>query len=304
MMEPFELLLGGADYKKSQFNRVTQALRQPGSAFKMILYLAALEAGMSPMDLVSDSLIRIGSWTPKNYKYQPRGQITLQDAMAYSVNSVSVRLAQRFGLPRIMETARRLGMNAPLPNNLTIVLGTGETTALELTTVYAVIARGGLSVKPYAILKVTDREGMPLYTYKSPPVERLVDGRVAAALTQMMQAVVAYGTGKKAAIDRLCAGKTGTTQQYKDLWFIGFTPELVTGVWAGNDDNSSMDPKPGSPSVKLWRLFMAETPRQVAQFHTDESREESPSSTALPKVEQEQPSGGLLDSLIEELFGG
>ncbi|MBA3813816.1 MAG: PBP1A family penicillin-binding protein [Alphaproteobacteria bacterium] len=296
-------LVGGADYKKSQFSRVTQALRQPGSAFKMILYLAALEAGMSPMDWVSDLPIRIGSWTPKNYKYQSRGQITLQDAMAYSVNSVSVRLAQRLGLHRIHETARRLGMNAALPNNLTIVLGTGETTALELTSVYAVIARGGLSVKPYAILKVTDREGSPLYTYKAPPPQRLVDAKVAASLTQMMHAVVSYGTGKKAAIDRFCAGKTGTTQLYKDLWFIGFTPELVTGVWAGNDDNTSLDPKAGSPSVKLWRLFMAETPRSVPSFYSVEPRE---TVSSMPPAEREavEPSGGLLDQLIDELFGG
>jgi penicillin-binding protein 1A len=295
-------LVGGADYKKSQFNRVTQALRQPGSAFKMILYLAALEAGMSPMDWVSDVSVRIGSWMPKNYKYQARGQITLQDAMAYSVNTVSVRLAQKIGLSRIIETARRLGMNAALPNNLTIVLGTGETTALELTTVYAVIARKGLSVKPYAILKVTDREGHTLYTYQAPPPQRLVNADVARSLTQMMQAVITYGTGKKAAIDRPCAGKTGTTQLYKDLWFIGFTPELVTGVWTGNDDNTSMDPKPGSPSVKLWRLFMSETPRHAALLDKTEPKEGAPST--LQEREPEQPSGGLIDQLIDELFGG
>lgn len=303
-------LVGGANYKKSQFNRVTQALRQPGSAFKIILYLAALEAGIQPMDWVNDTPIRIGSWNPKNYKYQSRGQITLQDAMAYSVNTVSVRLAQKLGLSRIIETARRLGMNCALPKDLTIVLGTGETTALELTTIYAVIARNGLSVKPYAILKVTNLEGQVLYTYRAPAPKRLVDAAVARSLTQMMQAVMAYGTGKKAAIGRPAAGKTGTTQLDRDSWFIGFTPELVTGVWSGNDDNTSMNPKPGSPSVKLWNRYMSQIPHNPESYgfvpiHSTEFGEK-PTSGSTPAEEfiPESSSGGFIDNLIDDLFGG
>lgn len=298
-------LIGGANYKKSQFNRVTQALRQPGSSFKLILYLAALEAGMTPMSWVSDNRVRIGSWNPKNYKYQPRGQISLQDAMAYSVNSVSAWLGQKIGLSRIIQTARRLGMKHPMPDNLTIVLGTGETTALELTTAYAVIARKGLSVTPYAILKVTDQDGHVLYTYRAPPPQRIVDASVARSLTQMMQAVMTYGTGKKAAIDRPSAGKTGTTQLDKDSWFIGFTPELVTGVWSGNDDNTSMNPQPGSPSVKLWRLFMSQTPHSSDKLYYEDSEEKAEvESTSAPETTSEPPSGSLIDQLIDDLFGG
>ena len=285
-------LLGGTNYKKSQFSRATQALRQPGSAFKLVLYLAALEAGMHPMDRVSDLPIRIGTWQPKNYKYQVRGEISLQDAMAYSVNSVSVRLAQRLGLPRIVQTARRLGLNSPLPNDLTIVLGTGETTLLELTAAYAIIARNGMSVKPYAILKVTDLEGHPLYTHRDIPPERVVDSSVAQALTQMMQAVMTYGTGKNSAIGRPSAGKTGTSQLHRDAWLVGFTPDLITGVWAGNDDNTPMDPKPGSPAAKLWYLFMSGTADSGVGF----VHEKTPID--------ETPSGGLLDQLIDGLFGG
>lgn len=298
-------LIGGVNYKKSQFNRATQALRQPGSAFKMILYLAALEAGMQPMTSVNDLPIRIGSWKPKNYKYQARGQTTLQDAMAYSVNSVSVRLAQKLGLSRIIQTARRLGMNSTLPNNLTIVLGTGETTPLELTAIYAVIARDGLSVKPYAILNVKNMEGRVLYTYQPPPPQRIVHPTVARSLTQMMQAVVNYGTGKKAAIGRPAAGKTGTTQLDKDAWFIGFTPDLITGVWAGNDDNRSMDPKAGSPSVKLWHLFMSQVPYSITALPPPQPKGESgiPLETNQDK-EAEPSSGGFIDNLIDELFGG
>jgi len=285
-------LVGGANYRKSQFNRATQALRQPGSAFKMILYLAALEAGMKPYDMISDLPIRIGTWKPGNYKYVPRGEVSLQDAMAHSANSVSVRLAQRFGLPRIVETARRLGLNSPLPNDLTIVLGTGDTTLLELTTAYAVIARKGLNVKPYAILKVTDYANKVLYTHQDVTPHRVVDPGVAQDLTQMMQAVMSYGTGKKSALGRPSAGKTGTTQLYRDAWLIGFTSELITGTWAGNDNNTSLDLKGGSPSARLWHLFMAGTSSSGEGF--------SQERTAPVETESSE---GLLDQLIDGLFG-
>lgn len=300
-------LVGGANYKKSQFNRVTQALRQPGSAFKLIVYLVALEAGMTPMDLVSDARIRIGSWSPKNYKYTPRGQITLQEAMAYSVNSVSALLAQRYGLTRLTQAARRLGMNSSLPKDLTIALGTGETTALELTSMYAVIARGGLSVTPYAILKVTDLEGHILYTHQPPIPQRLVSASVAHSLTQMMQAVVNYGTGKKAALDRPAAGKTGTTQLDRDAWFIGFTSELITGVWSGNDDNTSMNPAAGSPSVKLWQLFMSQVPHHSTTPHYADVTATSVAPYAADPVHEaasEPSSSNPMDQLIDDLFGG
>lgn len=284
-------LVGGVNYKKSQFNRATQALRQPGSAFKIILYLAALEAGMRPWDMISDLPIRLGKWQPKNYKYVTRGEVSLQDAMAHSVNTVSVRLASHLGLARLIQTARRLGMNSPLPDNLTIVLGTGETTLLELTTAYAVIARNGWSVKPYAILKVKNLEGRVLYTHRDSTPERLVDSSVAQNLTQMMQAVMTYGTGQKSAIGRPSAGKTGTTQLHRDAWLIGFTPDLITGAWAGNDDNTAMDPKAGSPAARLWHLYMSEVPHTSATF---------PQETVSA---DEAPSGGLLDNLIDSLFG-
>ena len=283
-------LVGGANYKKSQFNRATQALRQPGSAFKFFLYLAALESGLHPTDMVSDMPIRLGKWQPKNYKYQARGEISLQDAMAHSVNTVSVRLAHHLGLSRIVETARRLGMNSPLPDNLTIVLGTGETTLLELTTAYAVIARNGLSVAPYSILKVADLEGNVFYTHHDVVPQRLVDASVARDLTQMMQAVMNYGTGKKSAIGRPSAGKTGTTQLYHDAWLVGFTTDLITCTWAGNDDNSELDPRGGSPAARLWHLYMAETPTTSPTF----SQRTTPSETAS--------SGGLLGDFIDSLF--
>jgi len=284
-------LLGGANYKKSQFNRATQALRQPGSAFKLVLYLAALEAGMQPEDLISDLPIRLGSWQPKNWQYKTRGVISLQDAMAHSVNTVSVRLAYNLGLPRLVETARRIGLSSPLPDDLTIVLGTGETTLLELTTAYAVVARGGLSIKPYAILKVTDLEGNVLYSYQDVPSYRVIDPLVAEALIHMMQAVMSYGTGKKSALIGSCAGKTGTSQWHKDAWLIGFTPSLITGTWAGNDDNTPMKPEAGSPAARLWHVYMASTPQSSFQ-----TRQEG-------LFGAEPGSGGLIDGLLDTLFG-
>ncbi len=284
-------LLGGVNYKKSQFNRATQALRQAGSAFKTVLFLAALEAGMSPFDRISDLPIRIGSWKPKNNsKYKTRGEISLTDALAYSSNTVTVRLAQRLGLSRIVQTARRLGINAPLPDDLTIVLGSGEVTLLDLTAVYAVIARQGTTVTPYAILKVTDLSGNVLYTHEPSPSYRVIDPYISRALTQMLQAVVQYGTGQRAAISGFCAGKTGTTQQDRDAWFIGFTSNYITGVWAGNDDNRSMNAEAGSPSSRLWHLYMKEIP-QNAPVMSHVSPESPPAS------------GGLMDSLLESLFG-
>ncbi|HUX80649.1 MAG TPA: penicillin-binding transpeptidase domain-containing protein, partial [Alphaproteobacteria bacterium] len=157
---------------------------------------------------------------------------------------------------------------------------------------YAVIARNGMSVKPYAILKVADQEGQVLYNHKMIAPQRLVAAPVAQKLTQMMQAVMTYGSGKKAALGRPSAGKTGTTQLYRDAWLIGFTPELVTGVWAGNDDNTSLDPKPGSPAVMLWHLVMSQAPYSSVTFPQEASHDE------------ELPAEGLLDNLIDSLFGG
>lgn len=250
-------LVGGADYRKSQYNRVTQAKRQAGSTFKLILYLSALEAGMLPWDRMNDTPIRIGSWCPKNHShYQTQGVISLQDAFAQSSNTVSVRLVQKLGLSPIFKMARRLGMQSPLPKDLTIVLGTGDTTLLEITSAYAVVARQGISVEPYGITRITDLEGHVLYTYQAPVPHRVLELPIARTMTHMLQAVMSYGTGRRGAIPGFCAGKTGTTQVDRDAWFVGFTSRLVTGIWAGNDNNTSMNPEAGSPSVQLWRRFM------------------------------------------------
>ncbi len=291
-------LVGGANYKQSQFNRATQALRQPGSIFKLVVYLAAIESGMNPSELISDLPIRIGTWQPKNYLYQTRGDVSLQDAFAYSVNTVTVRLARKLGLARVVQTARRLGVKSALPDDLSIALGTGETTLLELTSVFGIIARDGLSLKPYAILKITNLSGHLLYAYKKPTPHRIVDSSVVRNMIQMLQAVMSYGTGKKASVGPQCAGKTGTSQLHRDAWLVGFTSELITGTWAGNDDNTPMNPAPGSPAARLWHLFMSQTP-QNSLFQTQEVEQSGEAG-----LDDNSASGGLLDGLIDSLFGG
>ncbi len=300
-------LVGGTNYKKSQYNRATQALRQTGSAFKLVLYLAALESGMHPSDHVSDMPIHLGKWSPRNYKYQSRGQISLQDAMAHSVNTVSVRLAHHLGLQKVVETARRLGIRSALPDDLTIVLGTGESTLLELTAAYAIIARNGLSVRPYGIIQVTDQEGHLLYRHHEHASERVVHPQVAYELTQMMQAVMNYGTGSRSSIGRPSAGKTGTTQLDRDAWLVAFTPDLITGTWAGNDDNTSMDPKGGSPAARLWHLYMREA-SQEGSFASTVSNvsHQAPQPRQNPGISQtsEREEAGILGDFIDSLFGG
>lgn len=290
-------LVGGTNYRKSQYNRATQALRQTGSAFKFIIYLAALETGMHPWTHVSDLPIRLGKWKPKNYKYQAKGEIPLQDAMAYSVNTVSVRLAHQLGLQKVKETARRVGIFSNLPDDLTLVLGTGESTLLELTAGYAIIARNGLSVRPYGIMKITDLKGNMLYQHHEPAPVRVVEPSVAHELTMMMQAVMNYGTGRRSAIGCPSAGKTGTTQLDRDAWLVGFTSDLVTGAWAGNDDNASMNPNNGSPAARLWHLYMKDAshggsldqqPQYILEAHD------------APKEEVE--SEGILGDFINSLF--
>ena len=174
---------------------------------------------------------------------------------------------------------------------MTIVLGTGETTLLELTTAYAVIARNGLSISPYAILKVKEVGGRTLYTHKDISPERVVDASVEQELTQMMQGVMEYGTGKNSALNRPSAGKTGTSQKHRDAWLIGFTPELVTGVWAGNDDNTPMNPEAGSPAARLWHLYMMDVPYERTSFHQEVSSD------------TKEESQGFLEDLIGSFFG-
>lgn len=247
-------MVGGRDYRDSQFNRATLARRQPGSAFKPIVYLAALEHGLGPDDLVADGPLSMGGWSPGNGTWRPRGEITLEEALAHSVNTAAVRVLLRGGGPRAaIEVAQRLGLDGRFPKDASIALGTGEVTLLDLTAAYAAIANGGLRVEPFGIAAAS-AGGRPLPLARPAP-RRVMETGHAAALRRMLEAVVNRGTGRAAAIPgRAVAGKTGTTQDFRDAWFVGFTGGLVIGVWLGNDDGRPMDNvKGGTLPARLFR---------------------------------------------------
>jgi penicillin-binding protein 1A len=241
-------MAGGRDFRTSQFNRAAQARRQPGSAFKPFVFLAALERGASPADMVADGPLTLGGWSPGNGAWRARGEISLEDAFAHSVNTAAVRVLQRAGGPReVMAVARRFGLAGPFPNDATLALGTGEVTLLDLAAAYAAFVNGGLLPEPRGLAAArADGRVVPI----APPVARRATlPEHAAAMRQMMEAVVARGTGRAAQPPggRPVGGKTGTTQDFRDAWFVGFAPmaaaggaPLVIGVWLGNDDASAM----------------------------------------------------------------
>ena len=253
-------MVGGRNYAESQFNRATQALRQPGSSFKPIVYLAAIEEGLSPDDVIEDAPITLGHWSPENFENKYRGPVTAREALADSINTVAVRVFQRVGATKVIQTARALGITSPLEHDPALALGASEVTVLEMTGVYASLAAGGRAVTPYAIEQITDRQGHVLFRHTAANPPAAVSASAVETLTGMMEEVVRSGTGKKAALgDRPVAGKTGTSSDYRDAWFLGFTGDYTTGVWLGNDDNHPMRKiVGGSLPAQLWHDYMTE----------------------------------------------
>jgi penicillin-binding protein 1A len=250
-------MVGGEAYGTSQFNRAVQALRQPGSAFKMFVYLAALEAGASPSDRLPDVPISVEGWRPHNFDGKYRGDMTLEDAFAESINTVAVQLSERTGRGHVIATARKLGITTPLSARPSIALGASEVTLLDLTAAYATIAADGRAVRPYSIVSIINRSGSPLYRRAAPAPEELVDPRIARRMDAMMQRVVQSGTGRAARLDRAAAGKTGTSSDFRDAWFVGYSGDLVCGVWVGNDDSSPMKGVTGGNlPAQIWHDFM------------------------------------------------
>ena len=233
-------MAGGRDYRTSSYNRAVLARRQPGSSFKPFVWAAALEHGLRPDDTILDAPIRLGAWSPANFDGRFRGEITLEEALAESVNTVSVRLLLQSGGPAVVaEVAHRLGVAGTLPKNDSLALGTAEVGLLELAGAYATFFNGGNRVVPTGIESImADRRGVAL---PHGPAQRVLDPDVAAMMARMMAAVVSRGSGRAAALPgRVVAGKTGTTQDYHDAWFVGWTGGMIVGVWLGNDDNKPM----------------------------------------------------------------
>ena len=255
-------MVGGRNFVKSQFNRATQALRQPGSAFKLFVYLAGLEAGITPHDHIVDGPVDVGGWRPRNYDGRFRGPTDLRTAFAHSLNSVAVRVSERAGRAKVVAVARRLGITSALARHPSLALGTSEVTLLELAAAYGALANRGRALWPHGIAEIRDKSGVTLYRRAGSGGGQVIAPRHVAVLNGMLSAVIAEGTGRAAAIGRPAAGKTGTSQDFRDAWFIGYTADLIAGVWIGNDDGRPMKRVTGGGlPARLWRGFMSEAHR-------------------------------------------
>ncbi|GLS36051.1 penicillin-binding protein [Mesorhizobium tianshanense] len=250
-------MVGGYDYSTSQFDRASEARRQPGSAFKPFVYMAALEAGRTPDSVRNDAPIRIGKWTPTNYGGKYFGKVTLATALAKSLNSVAAQLTMEVGPDAVIEAAHRMGIQTDLTANTSIALGTSEVTPLELTSAYVPFANGGYRPEVHFIRRVTTASGKVLYANNGGGAPRVVKPDVVGMMNSMMTGTVEIGTARKAAFAWPAAGKTGTSQNSRDAWFIGYTANLTTGVWFGNDDGSPMKKVTGGAlPAQAWHEFM------------------------------------------------
>lgn len=253
-------MIGGRDYADSQYNRATQAMRQPGSSFKPFVYLAALEAGYAPDDKILDAPFTSGKYRPKNYGGEYMGEVTLTQALAHSLNTATIRLLQSTGIARLMDVVQRLGFPHAFAPELSTGLGASEATLLEMTNAYGEISNGGYAIWPYAVLSIEDKNGTVMYQRDAVEHARMFSAKDISELDGMMVQVVAQGTGQAAQLSRgHVAGKTGTSQDFRDAWFIGYTNTLVTGIWMGNDDNAPMNHVTGGRyPARLWHSYMEE----------------------------------------------
>jgi penicillin-binding protein 1A len=291
-------MVGGRSYAQSQFNRAVQAKRQPGSAFKPFVYLVAIEKGMSPDTLRVDRPVTYGGWSPSNYSDRFEGEVTLRTALAKSINTVAVQVAREVGVRNIISAARRLGLQEDLPSNLSLALGSASATLMELTAAYATFANGGFGVMPHGIAEVHAQSGEELYRRHGSGFGRVIDERTAGAMNNMLKAVMVYGTGRNSALGaRPSGGKTGTSQDFRDAWFIGYTADLVVGVWVGNDDGAPMKNVTGGMlPARIWHDFMLRTQDGVPVAELpDMMLAEAPLADAAPA-----PTGASLEYEWEE----
>lgn len=251
-------MVGGLSYEDSQFNRATQAKRQPGSIFKPFVYLAALESGMSTRTMFVDQEVSVDGWEPTNYSGRHDGPMRMTDALANSVNTIAVQVTETIGRDKVIKAARNLGISGELLPVPSIALGSIETTLSEITAAYLPFARGGLSASPYAITRIETRTGELLYERLPQPEKQLFSAEVSRNMNHLLYQVMITGTGSRASLGRRDAGgKTGTTNEWKDAWFVGYTAQITAGVWVGNDANEPMDKVTGgSAPARMWKAFM------------------------------------------------
>jgi len=288
-------MVGGISYGGSEFNRAVQAERQPGSAFKPFVYLAAFDAGLSPWDQRVDEPVKIGDWEPKNFKEDFKGNITLEKAIGLSINTVAIKISEEIGRDRVIAAADRLGIQDLEPLR-SLPLGAQTTTPLELTSAYLPFANWGDKVEPYGIISIATAEGTPLYMHQRQMRERVISPSSLRHSNRVMKTVVENGTGRRARIaGRDVAGKTGTTNDYRDAWFIGYVPDMVTGVWVGADDNTPMKRVTGgSIPAQIWKDMMSEVVKPLPN-------RKLPVSEPSIRADSSDEMNGLLDSLSTSL---
>ncbi|MGH7073878.1 MAG: transglycosylase domain-containing protein [Stellaceae bacterium] len=302
-------MVGGRDYNASQFNRATQALRQPGSAFKAILYAAALQHGLSPYAEFDDHPIRIGNWEPHDYDNHYRGEVNVAEAIADSINTVAAQVIERTGVDRVIHLARRLGITSNLAHNDSLALGSSGVTLIELTGAYAAFANGGTGVWPYGVVEIRDSAGHVVYRRHGSGPGRVLSPQIVGEMNHFLAGVIAHGTGRAARIGRPAAGKTGTTQDFHDALFVGYTANLVTGVWFGNDDNSPMRGVTGGLlPARTWHDFMMAATRglPVRPLPGPAMPPQVASRPAAPNAQLaagSEPDRSGLQRLLDHIFG-
>lgn len=316
-------LIGGRDYTKSQFNRATAAKRQPGSAFKPFVYLAALEKGLTPDTIRDDSPVSFKGWEPENYSRSYRGPVTLQTALAHSLNTIAARLINEVTPREVIRTAQRLGINSAMQPNLSLALGTSEVTPVELTAAYATFANGGQSVLPYVIREVKSSTGKVIYARAATSFGPVIQPQPLSMMNAMLHQVMVSGTGAKANIPGWeVGGKSGTTQDFRDAWFVGYTARLVTSVWLGNDDNSAMKRVAGSGlPAEIWGKYMKAahaglqpaplpgglwqgTPRSIFDGGAPVASTRAPNTQTADSDRAWVPPAPQEKNFLERLFGG
>jgi 1A family penicillin-binding protein len=280
-------MVGGRNYQQSQFNRAVHAMRQPGSTFKLFVYFAALRSGYAPEDMIADAPLKIGRWSPKNFDRRYHGMVSLREAFAHSLNVATVRLAQQVGIGEVTAAARALGIDARLTTRPSLALGASEVSLLDLTGAYASVRSGVGPIEPWAIADIRALDPRHPFAARPRPSPKESLGPYHQPLLQLLHHVVEHGTGRAAALNRFAAGKTGTTENHRDAWFIGFTDELITGVWVGNDDNRPMKKVTGGKfPAAIWKEFMTEA------LKMPDMRAPEPvavAARALPSVEDDHP---------------
>lgn len=307
--------VGGKNYEKSQYDRIVNAIRPPGSSFKPFVYTAALQQGYSVNDIVEDKPVTFNKWSPRNYGDKFRGKIPLWKALAVSSNVIAASLIDKVGVGPVISVARDLGITTPLQPDLTISLGSNGVKLYDMVVAYGAFANGGFRVRPYAVERVENSRGVVIYEAMPTKVMKVISYDTAAGMTYMLRKVVEVGTGRGASIGREIAGKTGTTDDYRDAWFMGYSPDVVAGVWLGNDNNSKLPGITGGGlPARVWGSFMkvalSDYPESVFDYpdFTNKSQSSNSEVTYVDENEaqnQETANEGIIipDEDVEDGFG-